>query len=74
MSIDVEVLVEAYTIMKSYVPTKDRQECADNLMSVMVDFLSDEELKEFGSTDAFLGRALTEYASDTDDAYDDEDY
>jgi hypothetical protein len=74
MSIDVEVLVEAYSIMKSYVPAKDRQECADNLMSVMVDFLSDEELKEFGSTDAPLGRALAEYASNNDDTYDDEEY
>jgi hypothetical protein len=73
MSIDVEVLVELYTTMKSYVPTKDRQECADNLMSVMVDMLSDEELKEFGSTDAVLARALKEYVVDDEpDDYDDE--
>jgi hypothetical protein len=73
MSIDVEVLIEAYTIMKSYVPTKDRQEAADNLMSVMVDMLSDSELKEFGATDAPLSRALKEYVTeDDDDSYDDE--
>ena len=73
MSIDVEVLVESYTIMKSYVPTKDRQECADNLMSVMVDMLSDEELKVFGATDAALARALKEYVVDEEpDDYDDE--
>ena len=73
MSIDVEVLVELYTTMKSYVPTKDRQECADNLMSVMVDMLSDEELKEFGATDAALARALKEYVSE-DDLDDGDDY
>jgi hypothetical protein len=73
MSIDVEVLVELYTTMKSYVPTKDRQECADNLMSVMVDMLSDEELKEFGTTDATLARALKEYVVDEEtDDYEDE--
>lgn len=73
MSIDVEVLVELYTTMKSYVPTKDRQECADNLMSVMVDMLSDEELKEFSATDAVLARALKEYVVDEEpDDYDDE--
>jgi hypothetical protein len=66
MSIDVEVLVELYTTMKSYVPSKDRQECADNLMSVMVDMLSDEELKEFGATDAALARALKEYVTEDD--------
>ena len=74
MSIDVEVLVELYTTMKSYVPAKDRQECADNLMSVMVDMLSDEELKEFGATDAALARALKEYVTDDDGDNDDEEY
>lgn len=72
MSIDVEVLVELYTTMKSYVPTKDRQECADNLMSVMVDMLSDEELKEFGATDAALARALKEYVTEDDTDIDDD--
>jgi uncharacterized protein YqeY len=67
MNIDVEVLSELYTIMKQYVPAKDRQECADNLMSVMVDMLGDQELKEFGTTDATLKRALKEYSSDEED-------
>ena len=67
MSIDVEVLVELYSIMKSYVPVKDRQEAADNLMSVMVDMLSDIELKEFGAADAPLARALKEYVTEEED-------
>jgi uncharacterized protein YqeY len=73
MTIDVDVLSELYTIMKQYVPQKDRQECADNLMSVMVDMLGDSELKDFGSTDSVLKRALKEYADDEqdeDDGYD----
>lgn len=75
MTIEVEVLSELYTIMKGYVPAKDRQECADNLMSVMVDMLGDKELKEFGTTDATLKRALTEYVSEDEEEYnEDEDY
>jgi uncharacterized protein YqeY len=75
MNIDVEVLSELYTIMKQYIPAKDRQECADNLMSVMVDMLGDQELKEFGSTDATLKKALKEYTADEEDEdYKDEDY
>ena len=75
MNIDVEVLSELYTIMKQYVPAKDRQECADNLMSVMVDMLGDQELKEFSGTDATLKRALKEYSTDDDDVEDvDEEY
>jgi len=67
MSIDVEVMIELYSIMKSYVPVKDRQEAADNLMSVMVDMLSDIELKEFGAADAPLARALKEYVTEEED-------
>lgn len=74
MTIDVEVLSELYTIMKQYIPAKDRQECADNLMSVMVDMLGDRELKEFGTTDAILKRALKEYVGDQEEEnYDDEE-
>ena len=71
MSIEVEVLGEAYIIMKQYISVKDRQEVADNLMSVMVDLLSDLELKEFAGTDNFLSRALTEYSVEENE---DEDY
>jgi len=73
-TIDVDVLSELYTIMKQYVPSKDRQECADNLMSVMVDMLGDQELKEFSGTDNTLKKALKEYVSedeDDDDGYED---
>lgn len=70
MNVDVEVLSELYTLMKQYIPAKDRQECADNLMSVMVDMLGDQELKEFGTTDATLKRALKEYSADDEDIED----
>ena len=74
MSIDVEVLGEAYTILKQYIPQKDRQEAADNLMSVMVDMLGDIELQEFGGIDGNLKKALKVYVveEDTDDYDEDE--
>ena len=71
MSIEVEVLSEMYTILKQYIPAKDRQEAADNLMIVMVDMLNDLDFREFGGTDATLKRALKEYAGDEEE---DEDY
>jgi len=72
MSIEVDVLGELYTIMKQYVPAKDRQECADNIMSVMVDYLNDIDVREFGGTDGVLKRALKEYVGDEDQP--EEDY
>lgn len=73
MSIDVEVLIESYTILKQYIPQKDRQEAADNLLSVLVDMLGDKELKEFGSTDAVLKRALKEYIDEDENEGDEDD-
>jgi DNA-binding transcriptional regulator GbsR (MarR family) len=67
MSIEVEVLSETYTILKQYIPQKDRQEAADNLMSAMIDLLSDHELKELSGTDSSLSRAFKEYADDPDE-------
>ncbi len=75
MTVEVDVLSEVYTILKQYIAQKDRQEAADTLMSVMVDLLSDNELKEFSGTDSNLSRAYKEYAADfeeEDDYNDDE--
>ena len=72
MSVEIDVVSEVYTILKQYIPIKDRQEAADNLMSVMVDMLNDVELKEFSGTDAALGRAFKEYAGEIEeDGYED---
>jgi hypothetical protein len=73
MSIEVDVLGETYTILKQYIPVKDRQEAADNLMSVLVDMLNDIDLQEFGGTDSNLKKALKEYVMDEEDNYNDED-
>jgi len=67
MSIDVDVLSETYTILKQYIPVKDRQEAADNLMSVLVDMLNDIDLQEFGATDSATKKALKEYVVEEDD-------
>ena len=67
MSIEADVLSETYTILKQYIPQKDRQEAADNLMGLLVDMLNDLELKEFSGTDAALGRAYKEYAAGFED-------
>lgn len=74
MSIDVEVLIETYTILKEYIPAKERQAAADNLVSTLVDALSDRELREFGSTDSYTKRSLEEYTNEEDDTESNEDY
>ena len=61
MSIDVDVLVEAYTILKQYIPAKERQEAADNLAGMLNDAISETEFKEFGMVDNYAHRAVGQY-------------
>jgi cytochrome c553 len=71
--VDIEALTETYQILKQYIPAKDRQEAADNLMSAMTDMLSDQDLKELSGVDSALTRAFKEYASiDEETEYEDE--
>jgi uncharacterized protein YqeY len=72
MTIDIEVLAEVYSILKQYIPSKDRQEAADTLMSTLVDVLGDQELKEFGTVDVYTKRSYDEYSGNIDDSDDDE--
>ena len=64
MSIEVDALSEVYQTLKQYIPQKDRQEASDNLMSILVDMLPDNELLEFSGTDAYTKRSLQEFAPD----------
>lgn len=67
MSLDIEVLIETYTTLKEYIPSKERQAASDTLVSMLADTLSDRELREFGGTDAYTKRSIEEYLGDDDD-------
>ena len=67
MSIEIDTLSEVYTILKQYIPVKDRLEAADNLMGLLVDMLDDLELKELSGVDSVLSRAYKEYAGESDE-------
>jgi hypothetical protein len=73
VSIEIEVLIETYTVLKEYVPVKERQGAADTLMSVLVDALSDQDLKELAGVDGYLKRSIQEYQTDDEDADDEYD-
>jgi hypothetical protein len=73
MNIDIEVLVEAYSTLKQYIPVKDRQEAADAVTSVLVDLLGDDDLKAFAATDTYTKASFREYSDDYDEKTDDED-
>jgi cytochrome c553 len=64
---NVDVLSETFSVLKQYIPQKDRQEAADALMSVLVDLLNDVDIEELAASDSALKRALASYQIDEDD-------
>lgn len=74
MNLEMDYLIEAYSVLKEYVPVKERQGAADALMSVMVDMLPDEALKELAGVDSYLKRSYAEYhEEDPEEEIDDYD-
>ena len=79
MSIEIDALIDAYSIMKEYVPSKDRQAAADHVFSILNDSgVSEEDLKQLAGTDSYLKRASEENldpdAEDLDEEETDYDY
>jgi hypothetical protein len=77
MSIEVDALIETYTTMKEYVPSKDRQAAADHVFSILLDSGVDEsDLKQLGGVDSYLKRSAEEYLGEdeTDLEEDETDY
>jgi hypothetical protein len=74
MSIEVDVLIETYQILKEYVPSKERQEAADTLTAFLVDNLNDEQLKEVSNIDSYMKHAHKEYAVEEVNFDDDDEY
>lgn len=64
--IEVDALVEAYDILKAYIPSKDRQEASDSLMGTLVDLLNDEDLKDFAKTDKYTQQSYKECIGEDD--------
>jgi hypothetical protein len=76
MSIDIDGLSEVYQALKQYIPQKDRQDASDNLMSILIDLLSDVDLAEFAGIDSYTKRSLQEFAPDVleDDSDQEDEY
>ena len=79
MSIEIDALIDAYSIMKEYIPSKDRQAAADHVFSILNDSgVGEQDLKQLSGTDSYMKRASEEYldddAGDLDEEETDYDY
>ena len=73
MSYDLNVLTEMYSILKEYIPSKDKQEAVDSLLCSLADCLSDEDFEEFAQTDKYTKNSLTSHLGlDDSDEFEDD--
>lgn len=62
-------LAEIWSVLKPYIPARELQSAADQLIGVVVDQnLSSEDFNEFVESDNYLRRAAEEYSDDQEDA------
>lgn len=74
MTLEIDILGEMWLTCKEYINPKDKQAAADHVISVVADHsITEKELKEFGSIDNYLRRAVEEYLGEEDDQEDTED-
>ncbi len=71
MSIDIDVLINTYTLLKEYIPVKERQAAADHVVGNLSETLADDDLRQFGSIDGYTKRAVDEYLLEDEDDYTD---
>ena len=71
MTIDVDVLIDTYSLLKGYVPVNERQAAADHVVSNLSESLAEDDLRQFGSIDGYTKRAVDEYLLEEDDNYND---
>ena len=73
--IEVDTLSEVYLTLKEYINARDRQAAADQLLSSLVDCsVSEQDLKEFCSTDRYLKQSYEDYFQDDDEDEEEIDY
>lgn len=71
--IEVDTLSEVYSVLKEYINTRDRQAAADQLLSSLVDLsVSEQDLKEFCTTDKYLKQSYEDYFQDADEGDEEE--
>lgn len=66
---DIDSVREIWSVLKEYIPSKEKQEAADHLISLLVDMdFPDSEFQSLVRSDHYLEEAAQEYLEeDTDD-------
>ncbi len=74
MDINPDVIVEMWSVLRPYIPQKERADAAYSIID-FYDTNSDiEELRDCDILDSHLAKALSDYLEDDDDDEEDDEY
>jgi hypothetical protein len=71
---DVEVVIDAYKILKEYIPAKDRQLASDHFVEDMQEMLDEQDLFQLGGVDKYLKASVKDLLGEEDFELEDEEY
>jgi hypothetical protein len=71
---DVEVVIDAYKILKEYIPAKDRQLASDHFVEDMQETLDEQDLFQLGGVDKYLKASVKDLLGEEDFELEDDEY
>ena len=71
---DVEVVIDAYKILKEYIPAKDRQLASDHFVEDMQEILDEQDLFQLGGVDKYLKASIKDLLGEEDFELEEDEY
>ena len=71
---DIEVVIDAYKILKEYIPAKDRQLASDHFVEDMQEILDEQDLFKLGGVDKYLKASVTDLLGEEDFELEEDEY
>jgi hypothetical protein len=71
---DVEVVIDAYKILKEYIPAKDRQLASDHFVEDMQEILDEQDLYKLGGVDKYLKASVKDLLGEEDFELEEDEY
>ena len=71
---DVKVVIDAYKILKEYIPAKDRQLASDHFVEDMQEILDEQDLFKLGGVDKYLKASVKDLLGEEDFELEDDEY
>ena len=71
---EVKTVIDAYKILKEYIPAKDMQMACDHFVEDMQEILDEQDLFKLGGVDKYLKASVKDLLGEEDFELDEEEY